>query len=533
MWSPELSKGYEVRKCRHRVISFCRGVGVDIGCGDEKICEQAIGIDRTGEKADIHLDLSANDSLRIFSDCYFDYVFSSHVLEDFMATEAILREWWRVVKFGGYLILYCPDPDYYPRIGTDGSNPAHQKDLYWQDVWEIIKGFGNARLIASSRHNESNEYSWMLVVQKKNGFLRKPFEQLFGTNHKGSIAFPRKKITNKECLIIRYGAIGDAIWMTPVLRQLKKDGYYIVYNCTDYSAQVLRNNPNIDEFLIQEKDAITGGELDEYWKKIGDGFEKVLNFSGSVEGKLLVSQTSEEFNWSHNKRHTACNQNYQDRTMEVAGYPKLKGQQPELFFSEDEEILAQMFRANLKGRFAILWSLAGSAFHKGYPWSPYVAGELQKKYKDIVIITVGDNASRLIEWDMPNTVNKSGVFTVRQSMILTKYVDLVVGPETGILNAASCFDTPKIVLLSHSSVENLTKYWRNCSSLKPKDCNCYPCHILHFSSANICARGKHKIAAACMENIHPKEVYSEIEKYYLRWKNDHIGIENTDISQLA
>lgn len=517
MWSIDTSCGNEVRKTRHRIISYCRGRGLDIGCGDEKICPQAIGIDMGGKGADLKFDLSDN-GLSMFSDNYFDYVFSSHCLEDFANTEQVLREWWRVIKYSGYLIIYCPDPDYYPRIGTGGCNPNHQQDLYWQDVWKIIESFGNAKLVHSSRHNESNEYSWLIVVQKKYSWLKKPFDVLSHKYNHDKTVFPRRKRTNKECLVIRYGALGDAIWVTPVLRQLKKDGFYIVYNCTEYSAQVLRENPNIDEFLIQEKDAIPNGELDKYWTEISKGFEKVINLSGSVEDRLLVPEWSEGFKLSHTERHRKCNINYQDETMRIAGY-SLKGQLPELYFSKDEEICAQMFRDKVKDKFVILWSLAGSAFHKGYPWSPYIAGEfLKNKIEDVLIITVGDSASKIIEWEMPNTENKSGVFSVRQSMILTKYVDLVVGAETGIINAASCFETPKIVFLSHSSVENLTKYWKNCVSLTPHSCNCYPCHKLLYSSADLCPRGKIASAALCMENISPERTYKEIMKVYNEWK---------------
>ena len=171
-WSSETSKGYEASKCRYRVASYLQGLGLDVGCGNEKICKAAIGIDKGGKGADINIDLSANDSLAIFSDNYFDYVFSSHCLEDFYATEGILLEWWRVLKPGGHLILYGPDPKFYPRIGTPGCNPAHKHDLYWQDVWKIIKSFGNAKMISASRHNESNEYSWQLICKKTFGFYQ-------------------------------------------------------------------------------------------------------------------------------------------------------------------------------------------------------------------------------------------------------------------------------------------------------------------------------------------------------------------------
>lgn len=519
-WSANMKQGYEVAKVRNRVISYCRGFGLDIGCGGEKIKSDAIGIDLQGDGADIRLDLSANDSLRMFANDSMDFVFSSHVLEDFKSPKIMLQEWWRVVKPGGYLILYGPDPDFYPRIGTEGANPNHKYDLYWQDVWKIINSFAsNAKIIHHSRHNESNEYSWLLIVKKRYGLVRKVYDVFRSVYSEQPIAFPRCRKTKKEALVIRYGALGDAIWATPILRQLKKEGYHVVYNCTDYSAQVLKENPNIDEFLIQGKDEIPNSGLEKYWAEISKGFDKVINLSQSVEQKLLVAEGIDEaFGWNHKKRHVRCNYNYIDATMATAGYPDMKGEQPELFFSESEHDLARHFRQRHKDTFLILWSLSGSSFHKLYPWSEYVAGDIAMKHRDEVgILTVGDEMSRLLEWQNPITDSRSGLLTVRQSMILTQYVDLVIGPETGILNAASCFDTPKIVFLSHSSKENLTKYWRNCTALESTKCACHPCHRLIYTN-NVCPKDSVTQLAKCMSNITPQETYKAFERYFSIWK---------------
>ena len=104
-------------------------------------------------------------------------------------------------------------------------------------------------------------------------------------------------------------------------------------------------------------------------------------------------------------------------------------------------------------------------------------------------------------------------------MIMAKYADLVIGPETGVLNAASCWDTPKIIFLSHSSEENLTKYWKNTTAMMPPDCECYPCHQLHYSDC--CPKGPKGVAAKCSETIDPELVYDKIIKIYDRWKNVH------------
>jgi SAM-dependent methyltransferase len=229
-----------------------------LGPGPEKVCEGAIGIDfRPGPATDIRLDLSEPEALRLFASDSFDYVFSSHLLEHLSDTKGTLKEWWRVLRYGGHLILYCPDPEFYPQKGTEHANPEHRSDLTVDAVAEILQGFGDARIVHTSRHNDSNEYSWQLVGRKQFSLLRRPYEVVKQEVHKAwSWALPRVKKAAKECLVIRYGALGDAIWMTPVLRQLKADGWYVVYNTTEYSAQVLRECPYIDEFLIQPQDGV-------------------------------------------------------------------------------------------------------------------------------------------------------------------------------------------------------------------------------------------------------------------------------------
>lgn len=520
VWTPELSKGDETAKCRFHVASFLRGRGIDLGCGNEKIAPDALGVDLYGEEADIRLDLGAPDSLAMFADGGFDYVYSSHCLEDFKETRVILEQWWRLVRPGGHLILYGPDPDYYPHKDTAGANPSHKVDLHGGQVWEILKGLGSASLVHLSRHNETNEYSWLLVVRKTTALRARALEMLhrFSGDTRGVIA--KRKRTRKDCVLIRYGAIGDMLWLTPALKLLKKDGWNITLNCWDYSAQVLKENPNIDHLLVQGRDVVPNAQLPEYWEVMANEFDRVINFSGSVEGTLLKQEGKEEFDWPQKRRHKQCNFNYQDATMARAGYREVKGCIPELHFTDAEHQMARAFRTAHDGKFVILWSLSGSSFHKVYPWTEYVAQDICRKHRDVRIVTVGDDMCRILEWSNSQTFKKSGVFTIRQSMILTGYVDLVIGTETGILNAASAYDTPKLIFLSHSSVENLTKYWKNCTPLYARDCKCQPCHRLIYT--NSCPPGSIKgIAPACMENIRAETVYGAFLRVYKEWQNGH------------
>jgi ADP-heptose:LPS heptosyltransferase len=522
MWSSELPAHYEARKCRHRVVSLCKGLGLDLNPGEDKITKTAIGVGILKTNAiDVPLDLLSNEALSIFSNDFFDYVFSAGNMGKFAEPKEALREWWRVVKYGGHLILYEPDADYYPRIGTPGCAATRKSDLYWEDAWKILKSFGNAKLVSASRHNAGNEYSWQLVVKKRCSLLKRPWTVFPNQpKNKGQMCFPRQKKTDKEALVIRCAALGDTIWITPVLSQLKKDGYHVVVLANEYGAQAIAENPNIDEFIIQnETTDVPYEDLDDYWQELGKDFERVINLHQSIEGRLIKVEGSAGADWPLEERHRQCNYNFQDRTMEIAGYPEKKGCLPELYFSDMEHNMAKICRRFWDGKFMILWSLSGSAFHKCYPWAEYVARTFCKRHEDTVVFTVGDDTCKMLEWEDPYTHNKAGIWTVRQAFIMSQYADLVIGPDTGLMNAASCFETPKIIFMSTNTVENLTKYWKNCASLAPsfEDCDCYPCHKLMYSKD--CPRGTiGGLAPKCMEHIAPDRVLDAMEVAYQQWR---------------
>jgi predicted SAM-dependent methyltransferase len=153
----------ETDNCRHRLLKYCSGKGLDIGCGDGKIKPDAIGVDMDESvPANVRMDAK---TLPNYSDNSFDFVYSSHCLEDIEDTESTLREWLRVIKPGGFLVLYMPDKDYYPNIGTLGANKNHKHDFYWEDLWTIMEKIGGVELIHHDRYSKG-EWSFELVVTK-------------------------------------------------------------------------------------------------------------------------------------------------------------------------------------------------------------------------------------------------------------------------------------------------------------------------------------------------------------------------------
>lgn len=109
----------ETSKVRHLVSFYCIGKGCDVGFGGDKIMkENCDGIDfekpyaYTGQdKVDIACDLF-KEKIPVADNTY-DYVYSSHLIEDFPDTNAVLKDFIRILKSGGNLILVFPDQPKY------------------------------------------------------------------------------------------------------------------------------------------------------------------------------------------------------------------------------------------------------------------------------------------------------------------------------------------------------------------------------------------------------------------------------------
>jgi ADP-heptose:LPS heptosyltransferase len=198
--------------------------------------------------------------------------------------------------------------------------------------------------------------------------------------------------------------------------------------------------------------------------------------------------------------------------------------------SELEKKWAKKQRSNINGR-VILWALSGSSNHKAWPYMDNIIASALREYPDVHFVLVGDFACKILEYgweDEPRVLCRSGEWAIRETLAFVQTVDLVVGPETGTLNSVSATAIPKIVMLSHSSVENLTKHWVNTFSMEPENCECFPCHRLHYGW-EFCKRAVDDRpawlkgiwpvsmasgAAMCQSKISPEMVWDAIKRSF-------------------
>ena len=117
--SGETSKALTRRVRENFFSGFCQGKGLDIGYGGDLLCNNCVGFDVENGNAQY---------LKEIQDNQFDFVYSSHTLEHLNEPELALKNWWRVLKEGGYLILFLPDRNLYEKKLTLPSrwNPDHK-----------------------------------------------------------------------------------------------------------------------------------------------------------------------------------------------------------------------------------------------------------------------------------------------------------------------------------------------------------------------------------------------------------------------
>lgn len=162
----------ETSKCRSRLAPYCVGYGVDLGFGGDPITEHAIRIDlptpytRVGNTS---VQLGGDCSnLRWFRDEVLDFVYASHLLEDFPDLGSVLKEWLRVLKPAGHLILFCPDEQRFRAhcLATGQPlNPEHQhEDFSLNKVKAMLASLGQTQFI--HEQDGMDTYSWELVCRK-------------------------------------------------------------------------------------------------------------------------------------------------------------------------------------------------------------------------------------------------------------------------------------------------------------------------------------------------------------------------------
>jgi len=162
----------ETGKIRQELLKtdYLKGDGIDLGCGIDKIKIDMIGFDMNLNPAPNSINAKGEaEDLSRYEDKHFDYVYSSHLLQLFVDTKSVIKEWLRVIKDGGYLILYLPDEQVYwnhcKKTGQHYNNSHKIKDLSLKYMKDLIKK-EKIKTHVVKEIEKHMEYSFLIVLKK-------------------------------------------------------------------------------------------------------------------------------------------------------------------------------------------------------------------------------------------------------------------------------------------------------------------------------------------------------------------------------
>lgn len=517
-FNPNASNACEAYKIAPLVVQYLQGRCIDVGSGPGKVWPQVIGIDLGHDHGKPITDMMMDGTnLCTFADESVDGVFSSHFLNQIERTKVpdVLREWTRVLKTDGYLVLYLPNAETSPKVGDDDAPPGHKWDIRLGDVELLLKAdiLDHKRhgweLIEAEERTEGDEASIFLVLRK-----------LAARGEWHENVWQRNPGGKKRALVIRYGAIGDAIITASVLPGLKKQGYHVTLNTQPKVQEILLHDPHVDEWMLQENDYVPNQVLGPFWEGLSRRYDKVVNLSESVEGIFLTLPGRLNHAYSHEARRAIYDRiNYLEHTHNIAAVPHEFAAR--FYPTDDETRWARAVRNRMDGP-VVAWCVNGSSVHKIYPWVQVIVGWLLERTPAHVVLYgdpgIGARLAQVIlnvlandGFDMGRVTSIADKWNIRQSLTFAHHVDCMVGPETGPLNAVGMAPVPKVIYLSHSSPDNLTKHWTNTTVLTPDEARapCFPCHRLH-TTWEYCNKEEKTGAALCASSISPERVFEAI-----------------------
>lgn len=289
----------------------------------------------------------------------------------------------------------------------------------------------------------------------------------------------------RKVIITRYGAVGDHLHATHLPRALKEIGFdHVAVEYNIKGKQVWANNPFVDEHLQFEPSGYPQCQwppfvLAKRWeaKIIEDGFERHINLQNSLEYGYIAMESQPEYYRDSKFRRTKYGEhNYYDQTSLWAGFPQFLGRKGELYFTDEEEASVKaMYEARYKENFVIVLNLSGTSKHKLFLNAKEVIEEFHMKHPDAICLTMGDEATKVFQFEGNRVRNLAGECPMRQSMLITKYANLTIGAESGLMVAATLLGCPTVQLMTAASIKNHGGDFANDYSLQ-SPCKCSPCH---------------------------------------------------------
>lgn len=331
-----------------------------------------------------------------------------------------------------------------------------------------------------------------------------------------------------KLLLIAYRAFGDWCYAAPVLPYLLEK--YEVYLETNLKGmQLFHDDPRFAKVSVFNFESIPQAEWPEAfvkrWKEVNAELkpDKEINLNATLEVHCISERDYDGWDWPLAARRTHFgSRNFYEETFKRCEIPFPEELNTEgLYFTQEQLSWAEQWRDSNKGKFTVIVPAAGSTMHKTFHnyqqivWAAlnldessqvYVAGDVTLKAKVIKHKRVFDMCT-----DVP----------IKQAFLMTKYADFMVGPETSLMAAAGMWGTPKMMLATTSSVDQMTKYQKNDYSMQ-SPIFCSPCHRAVYKEEDCQTRVYSEkgefLTPACAKMFNLDNIQGTLFNVYKKWR---------------
>lgn len=311
-------------------------------------------------------------------------------------------------------------------------------------------------------------------------------------------------------------------------------------------AAVFENNPFIDKLTITPEFYVpfnSGLEWQQWFVRRSQEYDgQLFNLSHSVESRLALVTGQTQFYWSDAWRRKHCGTNYLEHVHDICDVPYVFDPGPMFYPTEAEQADVSRLKTKVGGKI-IAWVLGGTRIDKLHPNSAQCVQRLLLEFPDCSVLMFGagqrdfDMAKRIDrhviesncdhsrlhlalsagdgEPELPSSPEDAArmeekedtSWPVRRSLAMAQICDVLISPDSGIAWACAMRDIPKVMLLSHASPENITKHWKNTTSLTADQGRvpCWPCHRLH-DDTTFCRPNPLNTGAACISDINVERI---------------------------
>jgi len=331
--------------------------------------------------------------------------------------------------------------------------------------------------------------------------------------------------------IVRCGGVGDNLIAASPCKALKEMGYKVEMFSQSPQHVVFENNPYIDKLSVYDPKDWSGDlmEWQSYFHRISKTYNRFANLSHSVEAKHGLIPIQTWYWWPEEYRREMCGGSYLETAHDVLRVPHTFG--PLFFPTDEEKEQARVTRSMLTGKKIIAWTLGGTRVDKVYPYASLLIARLIKELEVQVVMlgappphrdyevakTIRDHV-RVQNGTLEGLTHASSLslddesWPIRRILTFAAECDLVIGPDTGPSWGVAFEPVPKIILISHASLDNITKHWVNTTTLHADQgrVKCWPCHRLHdtFAYCNPININGHEFAS-CISDIGVEVVVRE------------------------